>query len=133
MRSLDEGFHKFGLEEISRGHLFGMPLDADEKAIWVGGFDRFNDAIGAFCNEAKFFAETADGLVVEGVHLEFCLAENLAEAGSGFKGDLVGDSAMIDPVFGWDILNERSAVSDIDPLTAEADPEKWFFRLIDPS
>ena len=109
-----------------------MPLDADEEAVGVDGFGGFDDAIGALGDETESFAETADGLVVKGVHFEFGFAENFAEARIGFEGDFVSGDAVADAEFGRDVLDEGVAVGDVDPLTAEADSKEGFVGLLDP-
>ena len=95
-----------------------MPLDADEEAVRVGGLGGFDDAIGALSDESESFAETADGLVVKRVHFEFGCAENFAETGIGFEGDLVSGNAVTDTEFGRDVLDEGPALGDVDPLAA---------------
>jgi len=77
---LDEGFQEFCLEFVFWDHFFGMPLDADEEAVWVGGLGGFDDAIGAFGRDSEPFADSSDGLMVEGVYFEFRLTVDLTES-----------------------------------------------------
>lgn len=128
---LDKGSEKLGLYLIF-GEAFRVPLHADEKALRIGRLGSLDDPFGTARDDPKPFAKILYGLVVEGVYLERGVAENACEARVGLEGDGMDGVAVVDTEAAGDVLHERTAAADIDPLASEADPEKGFFAFFDP-